>query len=146
LIYESWRHALACASGLRSRSADLVSDLRFRSVEVRFNLLSDDLANMLSDGLHNLVGNVGVARRFKPPRFVRSEIHVAQKRRGASTLHRNDASIDVRPAKSLDLLDDVLVVYAVERPERSEEPISPTASHGVAMAAHKRILVGDEPS
>jgi hypothetical protein len=51
---------LACASGLCSRSAYLVSYLRLRSVEVGFDLLGDNLANMLRNSLHNLVRNVGV--------------------------------------------------------------------------------------
>jgi hypothetical protein len=44
-----------------SRGADLVRNLRLHRVEVRFDLLGDNLANMLRNSLHNLVRNVGVA-------------------------------------------------------------------------------------
>jgi hypothetical protein len=60
LIHKSWRHALACACRLLCGAADLVRYLRLRSIEVGFDLLGDNLANMLRNRLHNLVRNVGV--------------------------------------------------------------------------------------
>jgi hypothetical protein len=42
-------------------ATNLVGDLRFSRVEVRLDLLGDNLANMLRNSLHNLVRNVGVA-------------------------------------------------------------------------------------
>jgi hypothetical protein len=38
-----------------------MGNIRARGSEVRLYLLGDDLANVLRDGLHNFIGNIGVA-------------------------------------------------------------------------------------
>ena len=49
------------SKGMRSGGADLMRYLRRRRLKMRGYLLGDNLADMLRDGLHNFIGNVGVA-------------------------------------------------------------------------------------
>ena len=55
---------------LRSLRADLVRHLRLCGGEVRLYLLGDGFPNVRCYRLHHLVGNVGVAGRFKAPWFI----------------------------------------------------------------------------
>jgi hypothetical protein len=119
-------------------------DLRRRCLKVSFYLLGDNFANMLRNRLHNLVRNVGVARRLQPPRFVCSKIHVPQQGACAPALHRDYAGVDVRPTELFYFLNDVAVVYAVERSQTGKETISPPAPYGVPVATHQAVLVGDK--